>query len=187
MEIVHPIRNKKHIEAIKQLLMPGTRDYLMFVLGINSALRISDLLNLKVGDVATDKGPLANISVREKKTGKPKQFPVNNSSSKAIKLYLEKEKPQLTDYLFKSRKGENRPISRVQAWSILSNIAACIGIEENIGTHTLRKTFGYHTFKSGVGIETIQKILNHDSPADTLKYIGITQDDINSVYMNLNL
>ena len=191
MDTVQPIRDVKKIEAMKKSLLSdkvhGIRNHLLFVLGINSGLRISDLLNLTVGDVLEDGHPKQAISLREQKTGKEKVFPINKNAANAIKMHLEKLGAyNQNDPLFASRKG-NRPISRVQAWEILNNAAEDVGITESIGTHSLRKTFGYHAFRAGVGIERLQSILNHSSPAITLRYIGITQDDINNVYLNLNL
>ncbi len=190
METVQPIRDAEKINAMKKALLSdpvhGTRNHLLFVLGINSGLRISDLLSLKIGDIKNGK-IRDNIIIRERKTGKGKQFPINRVSSEAIELYLNalgKADPERP--LFLSRKGGG-PISRVQAWEILNNASRVVGIGESIGTHSLRKTFGYHAFKAGVGIEKLQTILNHSSPAITLRYIGITQDDIDNVYLNLNL
>lgn len=190
METVHPIRDTKKIDAIKKVLLSdpvqGQRNHLLFTLGINSGLRISDLLSLRIGDVMNGKVKEC-IVVREQKTGKSKQFPINKVSTKAITAYLSTLKDANHSYpLFQSRKGSG-PISRVQAWEILNNAAQTVGIEESIGTHSLRKTFGYHAFKSGVGIERLQTIFNHSSPAITLRYIGITQDDIDGVYLSLNL
>jgi integrase len=88
--------------------------------------------------------------------------------------------------LFPSRKG-GTPITRTQAYRILNGAARAVGITDEIGTHTLRKTFGYHAFKQGKDITLIQKLLNHSAPSVTLAYIGITQDDKDNVYLNLNL
>ncbi len=187
MQIVQPIRDKKKIEDMKKILKANnSRDYCLFVLGINSGLRISDLLSLKISDVIDGKKIKDRISLREKKTGKTKDFPIGATSVKAIKEYLNTQDYIPNDYLFKSRKG-NGPISRVQAWRILSEAAETVGIIESIGTHTLRKTFGYWAFNSGVDITIIQKLLNHSSPGITLAYIGITQDELDDVYLNLNL
>lgn len=193
MELVQPIRDIHKIEAMKKALLEnpqyGHRNYLLFVLGINSGLRISDLLQLKLKDVMSNKNAVKkSVILREKKTGKLKKFPINNSSVQAIKQYiksLDSYNPER--YLFKSRKGNNRPISRVQAWEILNVAAKKVDITEPIGTHSLRKTFGYHAYQGGVDITLLQKIFNHSAPSITLRYIGITQDDIDNVYISLNL
>ena len=189
MEYVEPIRDKKQIEAMKRYLKSsanGSRDYCLFVLGINSGLRISDLLKLNVNDVADEKWKIVDrISLREKKTGKYKNFPINNVSKKALSEYLWSRKPLLDEPLFISKKKNH--LSRGQAWTILTSAAKAVGVKENVGTHTLRKTFAYHAFQSGTDITLLQKILNHSSPSVTLAYIGITQDQIDDVYLQIEL
>jgi site-specific recombinase XerD len=182
MEIVEPIRNKKQIEALKKYLKGNNiRDYLLFVLGINSGLRISDLLKLTVEDVKNQE----RIIIREQKTNKHKDFPISETCKKAIHEYL-KITNITTGALFISRKG-NKPITRVQAYRILNEGAKTIGITESIGTHTLRKTFGYHAYINGTDITRIQKLLNHSAPNVTLSYIGITKEELDNVYISLNL
>ena len=88
--------------------------------------------------------------------------------------------------MFPSRKGSSA-IQRNQAYKILNEAARTVGIQESIGTHSMRKTFGYHAYKSGIDIALLQKIFNHSCPSVTLRYIGITQDSIDDVYLNLNL
>jgi site-specific recombinase XerD len=86
------------------------------------------------------------------------------------------------------KEKENRPITRQRAWQVINEAAQAVGIQDEIGTHTLRKTFGYHArMKKGVSIELIQKLFNHSAPSITMKYIGITQDELDNVYFNLNL
>lgn len=189
MEFVQPIRDRKKIETMKKILKTqNVRDYCLFVLGINSGLRVSDLLNLSIGDVLDKKGRVKDrISIREKKTDKTKDFPINDNSSKAILEYLSHRGPyEGEDPLFLSRKGEG-PIQRAQAWKVIRDVARQVGITERIGTHTLRKTFAYHAYQNGHDITRIQKLLNHDSPATTLAYIGITQDELDQVYISINL
>lgn len=182
MKLVEPIRNKKQIERMKRYLKrQNIRDYLLFVLGINCGLRISDLLNLRVEDVYQQE----RISVREKKTGKYRNLPLSNACKKAVDEYV--SATGLTrGALFASRKGHG-PITRIQAYRILSLAALKVGITDAIGTHTLRKTFGYHVYQSGVDITRIQKLLNHSAPGVTLAYIGITKEELDNVYLHLNL
>lgn len=186
---VNAIKNKKQIELMKKILKANNiRDYLLFVMGINVGLRISDLLNLKISDVYSNGKVKNEVTIQEGKTDKTRTFTLNKSTSNAIKEYLSTLNDYDLDwYLFKSRKGDNKPISRVQAWQVLNDSAKLAGIKEDIGTHTLRKTFGYWSYKQGIDITLLQKIFNHSSPAITLRYIGITQEDIRDVYNNLNL
>lgn len=190
MEAVQPIRRKIDLEAVKERLKRNPRDYALFVLGINSGLRISDLLGLSLGDVIDQEKKRTQIRerivLREKKTGKSKSFPLNTAARSALRLYvgtlkdLDPERP-----LFRSRKGTG-PISREQAYRILNVAAKSCGLS-NIGTHTMRKTFGYFAYRSGVDLSFLQKILNHSSQDQTLRYIGILQDDVDDVYRRICL
>jgi len=189
MNTVEPIRDRRKIETMKKLLKATSkRDYLLFVMGINTGLRISDLLKLKVEDVAGGNGKRIKdcVYIREKKTDKSKKFSLNKSCQDAIREYLAESGLKPGQYLFKSRKGEH-PIDRTQAYRVINNAARQVGLEDHIGTHTLRKTFGYHARKQGTPIELLQKVFNHSSPSVTMRYIGITQDEIDEVYSFVNL
>ncbi len=187
METVQPIRDRKKIDKMKKILAKtNKRDMLLFVLGINSGLRISDILNMKVEDVLDEAGrPKQTFELREKKTGKVKRFILNDRIQKAVKEAIDASTDRQA-YLFASRKG-NGPISRQQAWRILNEAARAVGIKDKIGTHTLRKTFGYFAYGNGTDLTLLQQIFNHAAPSITLKYIGITQDEIDDVYINISL
>lgn len=185
MNFVQPIRSKEKIEEMKAFLKnQSLRNYTLFTLGIYSGLRISDLLKLNISDVTDSNGEIrTRITVKEKKTSKLKEFPFNLKSISALREYVATVPPNQIP-LFASRKGE-KAISRVQAYQVINDAARACGIEDSIGTHTLRKTFGYLLYKSGVNITRIQKLLNHSSPDITLAYIGITQDELDDIYMNM--
>ena len=188
MNTVQPIRDKKDIDNIKRYLRQSNlRDYLMFMVGISSNLRISDILMFKVSTVWDGKKVREHIRIREQKTGKPKAFKVSENLERAIREYLTSYQYSMDDYLFISRKGENTPITRQQAALILSNAADEVGIKYAVSTHSMRKTWGYWAYKSGVSLALIMEALNHSSIANTKKYLGITQDDLDEVYVNLNL
>lgn len=187
MEYVEPIRDKKQLENMKQYFKErNPRDYLLFVLGINSGLRISDLLALTVEDVK-DRN---RIAIREQKTGKIKDFPLSDTCKNAVCEYL--EVTGLTSgVLFPSRKTNGSKgsgaISRQQAYAAINGAARKVGITDRVGTHTLRKTFGYWAYQAGVDVTRIQKLLNHSASSVTLAYIGITKEELDEVYINLNL
>jgi integrase len=193
MEKVEPIRDRKKINAIKKILKSNNmRDYCIFTLGINSGLRVSDLLSLHIYDVVDEKLNIQErIRLREKKTGKYRDFPLNEAARKAIQEYLDTRKPFLLDEpLFKSRKTKNGKPMAVQrdiVYKAINAAAREVGISERIGTHTMRKTFGYQAVMSGQPVRYIQKILNHSSEAVTLDYLGITRDDLDDVIFSLNL
>lgn len=176
MNTVQPIRDEKKIEEMKEVLAP--RDRLLFVIGINTGLRISDILKLKVGDV---RGKDFMV-ITEQKTGKTRRIKLNNQIKKAVAEALPKNAKD-DDYLFASRKSRGKkPITREQAYKVLNKAAEYVGLEEPIGTHTLRKTFGYHAYQKGVDIALLMEVFNHSSQHVTLRYIGILQDDIDNVY-----
>lgn len=184
MEIVEPIRDDKQLKGMSNYLKgKNLRDYTLFILGINSALRISDLLKLKIEDVRGKD----RVTIREQKTGKSKDFPLSDICKKAIENYIKKYSLE-SGYLFTSRKGQySKPIGRVWAWKVINEAARHVGIDYKIGTQSLRKTFGYWAFKRGYALEKIQKLLNHSSPGTTLTYIGITKDELDEVYIKMNL
>ena len=170
MKEVQPIRKMEQIQQLKnRLAQNGSRDILLFSMGINTGLRISDLLKLKVGDV---RGKNEYV-LREEKTKKNKRIMLH-AVRKDIEDYIALKSDE--EYLFASRIG-TEPISRVQAYRILNKAAKDCGLDE-IGTHTLRKTFGYHFYKQNQNVAMLQQLFNHSSPAITLRYIGITQDEI---------
>ena len=191
MEFVQPIRDKEKLAIMKKYLKGyNLRDYCLFIVGINSGLRISDLLKLKVSDVINKNTKVKDrIQIREVKTGKYKDFPISTSAKKAITEYLNTREYNLTDPLFISQKNLNgsKAIQRQRAYRVINDAAKVAGIKEKIETHTLRKTFAYHAYHAGISIEVIQKLFNHSAPSITLRYIGITQDNLDNVYLNLNL
>lgn len=141
MNTVNPIRDRKQLEAMKGFLKGGsTRDCLMFMIEISSALRISDILKLKVKDVWDGKRPTEFISLNEKETGKAKRFPVTKNLYKAIILFMNKYEYEQEDFLFQSRKGNGEVITRQRVATILSEAVDYVGIKEPITTHSMRKT-----------------------------------------------
>lgn len=188
MEFVEPIRDLKKIKDMKKYLQSNKRDFLLFTLGINSALRVSDLLALKFEDIVDEQlKPLDHIKLKETKTGKHNKIAIANGVKKAIISYVQDfYKGNISDYVFYSRKGKNKPIHRAMAWKIIKGAAEAVGVKD-IGTHSLRKTWAYHSYKAGTDIVIIQDMLNHSSPSITLRYIGITQDEKDRAILSLDL
>ncbi len=182
MQLVQPIRDKKKIDDIKSVLKEnGTRDLLLFNMGINTGLRISDLLKLKVIDVRKK----SHVEIKEQKTGKTKRFPILGGLQLMIDEYTRNK--DCSEYLFKSRNGHNKPLTRVMAYMIINKACRRCGIQDNIGTHTLRKTFGYHHYQSFHDVAILQYLLNHSSPSITLRYIGVTQDNAEQTLQQFEL
>lgn len=190
MEFVQPIRSKKKLKDIKTYLMgKNLRDYCLFTLGIHSGLRISDLLKLNLSDVIDKKDkPKDRITLREKKTNKSKTFPLSVPARKAITEYLQTRGDyKLLEPLFVSRKGV-KALQRQQAYKIINEAARAVGITDlRIGTHTMRKTFGYHAYKSGVSLTLLMKLFNHSAPSISMAYLGLTQEDEDEVYLGMDL
>ena len=190
MNAVDPIRDKKKIQDMKVYLKGrNLRDYALFVVGINVALRISDLLKLTWADVLNkNKKSFKSIKIIEGKTNKNRDIKLNKASQKALRELLDSfDIYCMDDYVFKSREGKNRPLTRQQSLNILKDSAAAVGIKENVGTHTLRKTWGYHAWRKGFNPALIMETLNHSSLNLTKRYLGIRQDEINDLYDSLNL
>lgn len=171
MAVVDPIRDKKSIEKIENYLKKTkSRDYVLFCIGINSGLRISDILNLNVSDV---KGK-NYLNLKEKKTGKNKIFPINKKLKNILASYTKNR--ALNEPLFLT-KYKNR-MDRITAYKIINNACKGVNLQANIGTHTLRKTFGYHFYKKYKDVAMLQKILNHSTPQITMTYIGIDDEEV---------
>ena len=165
MERVEPIRSVKKINDLKKYLLGSgnMRNYTLVVLGLNSALRVSDILNLKWGDVFDfeENRFKTHVYVKEKKTGKNKKFLLNQNATGAIlKLKRKLGHINILDYIFKSREGQNKPITRYMAIKIIKSSCEAVGIKEHIGCHSLRKTFGYHSWKKGVPIPILMELYN---------------------------
>jgi len=188
---VDPIRDEKKIRDMKTYLKgKNLRDYALFVIGINVALRISDLLKLTWSDVLDENlKDFKAIRLVEGKTGKKRDITLNKTSQKALREFLDSlDTYGMDDYVFKSREGKNKPLSRQQALNILKKAAEAVGIkEDNVGTHTLRKTWGYHAWKKGFSPALIMETLNHSNLNVTKRYLGIRQDEINDLYGSLNI
>jgi integrase len=143
------------------------RDYVLFMFGIYSGLRIIDLLSIKVKDV---KGK-DYIYLHERKTGKEKRFPIQEDLQNIIEEYTRNMKDH--EYLFQSRQGNNKPLTRTRAWDILNKAAKEFNLD-SIGCHTMRKTFGYFLYQQTKDILLVKEILNHADASTTYRYIGLT-------------
>lgn len=179
-----PIRELKDIESIKRLLSNNTRDLLLFTLGINNGLRCGDLLRLKVQDLKHLK-PGETLKIREQKTGKDNYLMVNKTSFKILKQYLDEMKPNDDEYLFKSRKGDNQPLSVGTVGNMVKSWCRSINLRGQFSSHSMRKSWGYiQRKKFGVGWEILCKRFNHSSPSVTMRYLGIEDKEVNGILMN---
>lgn len=195
MNFVDPIRDRKKIAQIKNQLRGERRyrDLLLFVVGINTALRVSDLLKLRIGDFVEPDGAIrSRFWIREEKRGKRNEVVINDSIREALGDYLTAYPTIVADpahfVFFNTKTRDFRDaIQRGQAWKFIAGICAAVGLRGNFGTHTLRKTWGYHARMNGVDLALIMERLNHNSLAYTKRYLGITDDELADVARRLNL
>lgn len=184
---VYPIRDVKKINAIKKLMKADEKIVLhsLFTCGLNCALRVGDLLQIKFEDI---KG--SHIQLKEQKTGKTKVINLNPAFLQAVDA-LKKYYRTDIGYLFRptgNRAGKiEKPLSQQYVLAQFKEYAELVGIQENIGTHSLRKTWAYFRWKAGHDISLIQEALNHSSLKITRKYIGIQQEDLQSLYESIEL
>lgn len=175
MTTVDPIRKKTDIEKIKSVLLKMSyRDYLFFEVGINTGLRISDILKLKVSDI---RGKYY-IELKEQKTGKMKKFRMNSVLKAELENYIMTKNDD--NYVFESLRTSGNPLERTRAYRILNQAAKIAKLSMKIGTHTMRKTFGFHFYRQTKDIALLQVLFNHSSPSVTLRYIGIDQNILDS-------
>lgn len=193
MSQTKPIKNATEMKQFRDYYLhehPNLRNYMMIVLGLNTALRISDLLSVRwedVWDFSKDQF-WKHIKVTESKTGKENRIALNTSVRQALLLYKQSiAKPNPSDFLFPSPKVNSKPLSRYQAFRIVKRAAEHAGIEEVIGCHSMRKTFGYQASKQGIPPALLMNIYNHSSYQITKRYLDIDQDDKDEAFCKVNL
>jgi integrase len=195
MNFVEPIRDRKKIAQIKNQLRGQCRfrDLLLFVVGINTALRISDLLQLRIGHFIDEQRRIKQrFWIHEQKRGKRHEVVLNNSIRETFEEYLAAypgvdEDPDHFIFFNTKTNDFSASIKRGQAWKAITSICREVGVRGNFGTHSLRKTWGYHARMQGVDLALIMHQLNHESVAYTKRYLGITDDELQAVSQRLNL
>ena len=199
MKITQPIRDIVELDKIKKYyceVKPNKRNYLLIVCGLNTALRISDILKLRWKDVYNEDLLSFNshINITEKKTGKKTTVFINNNLKEALASFLKdifakkvKMCEVMEQFIFLGQKSCDKPISRIQAFRIISDAAKKCLLSHKVSCHSLRKTFGYHAWKKGVSPALLTSIYNHSSYKITTRYLGIDQDDRDEVFELINL
>lgn len=162
------------------------RNYGLFKVQLNTGLRISDVVKIKYDDVFDEKGHIKkHLSLTEKKTKKHRVIFINQILKETFKELKEYYNLKKGMYFFTSRKGKNQPLTTTQVHRIYQHIGKIFNLK-NFNSHSLRKTFCYEIYKKNKDINLIMKIMNHSSTAVTLRYIGITDDDIDNIYSSLD-
>ena len=199
-----PIKDVNDIIRISDYFISNGqyRNNMLWIVGINFGLRASDLLRLKIYDLIDENFCFRDsLAILEKKTAntrkvrKNRHVTINKAVMDAVLLYLEHTPCSLDDYLFRSESNRgcdvNRPMTVKSVERILKDAKQALGLPQRIATHTMRKTFGYHQMVMGGNDQRrlllLQKMFGHSSAMQTLSYIGITQEEINEAYLNLNL
>lgn len=180
MNNVRPIKDPDKLREIREGLAQltdwhGERMFLLFEIGINTGLRISDMIRLKKKHVCGDW-----IETVEQKTGKTTRIPLNVTIRQIIQDRCRDMDPE--DLLFPSRMqiGDGSiqtPMTRRTAYNDIRQIAEQYGLGDRIGCHTLRKTFGYWHYKKNKDLEILRQWFNHTSQAVTRRYIGMDEDE----------
>lgn len=196
MSTTQPIKDRLALEAVKDYYLTkvyNPRNHLLIILGINTAYRISDILRLTWGNVYDFNKKIfrSHIHLTEKKTGKDSYVLINDTLKAALKSYadyLDINTLNASSVIFISRKADNQPISRTQAFRIVKEAADYAGLsDENISCHSLRKTFGYFAWKQGTPPALLMNIYRHSSYEITKKYLCIGQDEQDEVYSKISL
>ncbi|MFR4352271.1 MAG: tyrosine-type recombinase/integrase [Roseburia sp.] len=191
MATTQPIRNKQDLQiftAYYQSVKPNPRNQALIILGLYTALRIGDILELRWGDIYDfDRESFRpHICVQEKKTGKQSIIAQNVHIRKALAEYMRTREVSPGDYIFTKNTDHHIPICRSQAFRIIKKAAKAIG-QEHVSCHSLRKTFGYHAWKQGTPPALLMDIYNHSSYQITKKYLGIAQDERDMVYLSIEI
>jgi integrase len=186
MATTQPIRNKQDVQDLSNYYLKRgqLRNHALIVLGVHTALRISDLLRLRWENVYDfERGSVrSSIIVTEQKTGKTRIIAINKAAVKALAM-LASRVAQRGRCLIENPRTK-KAIGRIQAYRIIRAAAESLGIGR-YSCHSLRKCLGYHAWKSGVSPAVIMEIYGHSSFAVTQRYLGITQDDMDAVYLGL--
>ncbi len=193
MNFAKPIKDKDELQKfrdyyLEQEYMP--RNYTLVVLGLNTALRISDLLSIRWRDVwnFSKDCPRDHLKLIEAKTKKMSRIALNKKVKEVLLLYkntlpnVEKQ-----DFLFPSPKCPAKPLSRSQAFRIVKHAADTLGIDDTISCHSMRKTFGYQACKQGIAPAILMNIYNHSTYQITKRYLDIDQDDRDETFINVTI
>lgn len=192
MSTTQPIRNADELSRFKNYYTGGTptgeRNRLLITMGLNTALRITDILNLR-WETVYDFDALhlkTHLEITEQKTGKQTMIILNKVLKDALHRWFCRKKPDPSDYIFQSSRSRD-PIDRYQAYRIIKKAADQCDLSGHISCHSLRKTFGYHAWKHGTPPALLMNIFNHSSYRITMRYLCIDQDDKDAVFEKVQL
>ncbi|MFJ7639926.1 MULTISPECIES: tyrosine-type recombinase/integrase [unclassified Peribacillus] len=187
MEYVEAFKDVNEISKIKSYLRShSSRDYLLFVLGINTGMKINEMLEVTVASVLDETGKVKEFYEHRLENDEVTQIYLNQKVRTALQEYIKDSKVMEGQFLFLSPKTK-KPITRQQAHRIIHDAVEGAGLIGKYGASSMRKTFGYHAYKQGVSLALIQKHYHHSSPSETLKYIGISKESKFKTIIDVNL
>lgn len=183
---VEPIRFLADIKRIKNFLINRPRDLALFTLGINTPLRVSDLLRL-TRDQVTDLTPGDSLVIRERRTGRRLRIGFNGVCCEAVAKLLKVSEGRVPDrpgagkYLFASRRGEVLLASSLHR--LVKSWCKAVGLEGNYGANSLRKTWGFHQFATfGTDLSRLSTYFHHATRRQTLDYLCLVPEDFKSIF-----
>lgn len=198
-QTVFPIKKQEELEAMAAWLNTNAdRKYLLgFILGINLGLRANELLSLKPADLFHEDGTVRysldfsdtsdQYSLYQKKVNKRRRFFLNEACVSALTWYYHGDfsKAYKHEYIFYSREGGHIEVDTFR--KKLKDAATTCGVRQNIGTHTLRKTFGYMHYMRNRDIVFLQRLFGHSSALVTMRYIGIAEEEEKKAYHSVSI
>lgn len=175
---VYPVFKRNTQQKIELILKASNqRNYLLWLVGTHTGLRVSDILLLKVSDLVGN-----TLSIREKKTSKLKTIKLSSKLKEALNNYINNNNLQESQYIFTSRQSKGSPMTRQRVHQIIKRVAELLGIPDNISTHSLRKTFAYNLYTlSNNNIALVMEALNHSKEVITLRYLCIRDNLLNDI------
>lgn len=177
---VEPIKRIRDVMAIKKLLIDNPRNSTLFTLGINTNLMPNELLHLKVDQVTSLKEN--SMFTLTSESGKPRSLSLNRISYRSVEGLLESENYESDDYLFKSQRGK---LIVPSLHRLINKWCDAIGLTGNYGSHTLRKTWGYHQYYSfGTDISKLVKAFNHTSQKQTREYLCLDDKEDFNIFLH---
>jgi integrase len=178
---VEPIRDVKDIKAIRKMISGNAMYQALFTVGINTNLRASDLVRITAGQVRGVR-PMDEIEIREKKTGKMRRISLNKACVEAIDALLATRTWHDDEHLFRGLRGA---LTVPSVHRLVKGWCRSIHLKGNYGSHTLRKTWGYHQRVSfGIGLPELMTCFNHVTQRQTLAYLCVQPDEIRNIYAN---
>lgn len=182
MNYVQPIRDPEQVDQIGEILLEDNfRDYLWWLVGIYAGLRVGDIRKLRVRDVRNKR----YLELKEQKTGMARRILIHPVLRAALDEWIKGKRD--SELLFKSRSGYNRAITAARIYQILKAAAHKAGVKEAVGTHSMRKTFGYYMYQQERNLGFLREWFGHSSEAITARYIGLTQDLFDKAVRSLKI